>query len=61
MVFRMVFKKHAWNQTIILITENGGSIGTKIKKMVLTHLGSGAISRIPGKNSQTTPKKKLSL
>ena len=48
MVFRMVFKKHAWNQTIILITENGGSIGTKIKKMVLTHLGSGAISRIPG-------------
>ena len=53
MVFRMVFKKHAWNQTIILITENGGSIGTKIKKMVLTHLGSGAISRIPAKKARS--------
>ena len=48
MVFVMVLKKNAWNQTILQITENGGSIGTKIKKMVLTHLGSGAISRIPG-------------
>ena len=47
MVFRMVFKKHAWNQTIILITENGGSISTKIKKIVMRPIGSGAISRIP--------------
>ena len=47
MVFVLVLKINAIIQTILRITDNGVSIGTKIKKMVLTHLGSGAISRIP--------------
>ena len=50
MVFVLVLKINAIIQTILRITDNGVSIGTKIKKMVLTHLGSGAISRIPGLN-----------
>ena len=54
MVFVLVLKKNAIIQTILRITENGVSIGTKIKKMVLTHLGSGAISRIPGANTVDT-------
>ena len=53
MVFVLVLKINAIIQTILRITDNGVSIGTKIKKMVLTHLGSGAISRIP--DSKYTP------
>ena len=56
MVFVLVLKKNAIIQTILRITENGVSIGTKIKKMVLTHLGSGAISRIPDLNANNRGK-----
>ena len=41
-------EKNGIIQTILQNTEIGGSIGTKIKKMVLTPLGSSIISRIPG-------------
>ena len=40
-------EKNGINQTILQITEIGGSIGAKIKRMVLTPLGSSNISRIP--------------
>ena len=43
----LVLKKNGIIQTILQITEIGGSIGTKIKKMVLTPLGRSNISRIP--------------
>jgi len=44
----LVLKKNGIIQTILQITEIGGSIGAKIKRMVLTPLGSSNISRIPG-------------
>ena len=47
MVFVLVLKKNAIIQTILPNTENGVSIGAKIKKMVLTHLGSSTIYRLP--------------
>ena len=43
-------EKNGIIQTILQITEIGGSIGAKIKRMVLTPLGSSNISRIPGTN-----------
>ena len=55
MVFVLVLKINAIIQTILRITDNGVSIGTKIKKMVLTHLGSGAISRIPRSDVKRIP------
>ena len=39
-----------WYHDVLQLTENGSSIGTKIKRMVLTPLGSSTISRIPGNN-----------
>ena len=44
-------EKNGIIQTILQITEIGGSIGVKIKRMVLTPLGSSTISRIPETNN----------
>ena len=48
-------EKNGIIQTILQITEIGGSIGAKIKRMVLTPLGSSNISRIPVSSILSVP------
>ena len=51
MVFLLVLKKMSLTKACLKLLRIGGSIGAKIKRMVLTPLGSSTISRIPGPNS----------